>query len=183
LVVLFITTASLAEAEKRADVAATPKGFFEVSLQLALNKWDGTKKKAKIGRGGMPFDRLRDDFPIMPPQTGLEIILKAVFLQRFRAAGAWAGKFDGVPHKYLRPWEWRRAGGEEARLIIKRRFRNAARKQLGRFRAALGGVEALRPMGKDLSCKWECSRTNFGALKNHHCLCHRLCRCGAGGAY
>jgi hypothetical protein len=35
------------------------------------------------------FDRLRaNDFPMVPPQSGLEIILKAVFLQRFRAAGA-----------------------------------------------------------------------------------------------
>ena len=41
-------------------------------------------------------DRLRaghkaNDFGMMPPRTGLEIILKAVFLQRFRAAGAGIG--------------------------------------------------------------------------------------------
>jgi hypothetical protein len=51
MVVLSITTVSLAEAEKWGDVAATPKEFFEVFLQLALNKRDGTKKRAKIGRG------------------------------------------------------------------------------------------------------------------------------------
>jgi hypothetical protein len=51
MVVLSITTVSLAEAEKWGDVAATPKEFFEVFLQLTLNKRDGTKKRAKIGRG------------------------------------------------------------------------------------------------------------------------------------
>jgi hypothetical protein len=49
---LAITTASLTEAEKGGDVAATPNGFFEVFMQPALNKKDGTKKGQKSGRGG-----------------------------------------------------------------------------------------------------------------------------------
>jgi hypothetical protein len=48
---LAITNASIAEYEKGVNVAATPKEFFEVLLQPALNKRDGTKKRAKIGRG------------------------------------------------------------------------------------------------------------------------------------
>jgi hypothetical protein len=94
---LAITTASLTEAEKGGDVAATPKEFFEVLLQPALNKRDGTKKGAKIGRGGRqrPFDRLR-----------------AGRFDRLRAGDR---EFDGVPHKYMRLSEWRRAG--ERRLV------------------------------------------------------------------
>jgi hypothetical protein len=54
------------------------------------------RKMGKNRKGGMPFDRLRagykaNDFRMMPPRRGLEIILKAVFLQRFRAAGAGIG--------------------------------------------------------------------------------------------
>jgi hypothetical protein len=49
---LAITNASIAEYGKGVNVAATPKEFFEVFLQLALNKIDGTKKGAKIRRGG-----------------------------------------------------------------------------------------------------------------------------------
>ena len=84
---LAITNASIAEYEKRVNVAATPKGFFEVVLQPALNKMDGTKKGQKSEGGGMPFDRLR----------------------------AGDRELDGIPHKYLRPSEWSRAG--ERRLV------------------------------------------------------------------
>jgi hypothetical protein len=55
-------------------------------MQPVLNKKDGTKKGQKLKGGGMrrPFGKLRTgyealDFPMMPPRTGLEIILKAVF--------------------------------------------------------------------------------------------------------
>jgi hypothetical protein len=50
-------TASIAEHEKGGNVAATPKGFFEVFMQLALYQNDGTKKMQKSKRG-MPFDWL-----------------------------------------------------------------------------------------------------------------------------
>jgi hypothetical protein len=56
---LAITNASIAENEKGANVAATPKGYFGVFSQPALNKRDGTKKGQKSETGGRPFDRLR----------------------------------------------------------------------------------------------------------------------------
>jgi hypothetical protein len=49
---LAITNASIAEYEKGVNVAATPKEFFEVLLQPALNKRDGTKKGQKSETGG-----------------------------------------------------------------------------------------------------------------------------------
>jgi hypothetical protein len=79
---LAITNASIAEYCKGVNVAATPKGFFEVLLQPALNKKGRTEKGAKIGRGGMPFDRLRAE----------------------------DREIDSVAHKYMRHSEWRRAG-------------------------------------------------------------------------
>jgi hypothetical protein len=55
---------------------------------------------------------------MMPPQTGLEIILKAVFLQGFRPFDrlrAGDRELDGVPHKDMRLSKWKRAG--ERRLV------------------------------------------------------------------
>jgi hypothetical protein len=49
---LAITNASIAEYEKGANVAAKPKGFFEVFLQPALNERDGTKNGQKSAGGG-----------------------------------------------------------------------------------------------------------------------------------
>jgi hypothetical protein len=50
----------------------------------------------------------------MPPLTGLEIILKAVFYNDFApSTGSGLGEsgIDGVPHKYGRHSEWRRVTG------------------------------------------------------------------------
>jgi hypothetical protein len=53
MVVLSITSASLAEAEKGGGVAATLKCFFGMFMQPALNQKDGAKKGAEIGKGGV----------------------------------------------------------------------------------------------------------------------------------
>ena len=47
------------------------------SIQCGVRSFECGEPFDKL-RGGT-FDRLRDDFPIRPPQTGLEIILKVVF--------------------------------------------------------------------------------------------------------
>jgi proteasome lid subunit RPN8/RPN11 len=48
---LAITNAIIAEDEQGVNVAATPKGFFEVFMQPVLDKKDGAKKGQKL-KGG-----------------------------------------------------------------------------------------------------------------------------------
>jgi hypothetical protein len=51
------------------------------SIQCGVRSFECGEPFDKLRAG--TFDRLRDDFPIRPPQTGLEIILKVVFHDDF----------------------------------------------------------------------------------------------------
>ena len=66
------------------------------------------------------------------PDAAREIILKAIFPQRFRPFDrlrAGDREFDGVPHKYMRHSEWRRPGERPGRDGPLGRLRNAAQRR------------------------------------------------------
>jgi hypothetical protein len=96
---LAVTNASIAEYEKGINVAATPKGYFEVFSQLSVNKLDGTTKGQKSEGGGVGLSTSSGQ----AASTGSGQAIRRIIPDDADPAGA-GNYFEGVFSRVSRRW-------------------------------------------------------------------------------